>query len=136
MFRHAARTRLLAMSNSANFAFEVKEISLENVNRSANRDPRSRMRYVALPLVIALFLAATASAQTTGGGASSGQQISGTTSQPPQTASPQSTGNGQAVGQHVPDMAPEHPLEDGQHFGDCVSELAITGYCPHHELLL
>jgi hypothetical protein len=31
-------------------------------------------------------------------------------------------------------VAPEHPLADGRLFGECVSELAITGECPHmHE---
>jgi hypothetical protein len=96
------------------------------------------MRYVALPLAIALQLtipfAATVSAQTTAGAAQSGQHVSGMAPQPPQTVGAQTTVDGRQFGEHVSGMAPEHPQTHGQDFGECVSELAITGECPHHEL--
>ena len=41
-------------------------------------------------------------------------------------------GGGPAFGQHVSDMAPEHPLEHGAEFGQCVSTMAQGGECPHH----
>jgi hypothetical protein len=30
-------------------------------------------------------------------------------------------------------MTPEHAILHGALFGECVSELAITGECPHHD---
>lgn len=36
-----------------------------------------------------------------------------------------------AFGQHVSSMAPDHPLELGAIFGDCVSTMATTGSCSH-----
>ena len=38
---------------------------------------------------------------------------------------------GRGFGEHVSSMAPEHPLEFGAMFGQCVSEMAITGECEH-----
>lgn len=35
------------------------------------------------------------------------------------------------LGRHVAGVAPAHPLMDGAQFGECVSELATTGLCPH-----
>lgn len=53
-----------------------------------------------------------------------------------QTPSPQSAQaplGGRAFGEHVSGMAPEHPLEHGgQMFGQCVSEMAITGQMCEH----
>jgi hypothetical protein len=52
----------------------------------------------------------------------------------PQRSAAQTTLEGRAFGQHVSSMAPEHPLLYGRMFGECVSEVAITGQCPHdHE---
>jgi hypothetical protein len=45
-----------------------------------------------------------------------------------------SAGAGPGFGRHVSDMAPEHPMEHGAEFGQCVSLMARTGLCPHHEL--
>ena len=47
-----------------------------------------------------------------------------------QTVTP---GDGNAFGQHVASMAPEHPSDHGALFGECVSGLAVSGTCPHHE---
>ena len=35
-------------------------------------------------------------------------------------------------GQHVAAMAPDHPQDHGQMFGECVSMMAREGTCPHH----
>ena len=43
-----------------------------------------------------------------------------------------SPADGNAFGQHVASMAPEHPQDHGQLFGECVGSLAVTGTCPHH----
>lgn len=48
------------------------------------------------------------------------------------TAAP-TPGGGPDFGQHVADMAPIHPVDHGREFGRCVSELASTGVCSHHE---
>lgn len=48
-----------------------------------------------------------------------------------QTTSTQTTEAGRQTGEHVSSVAPEHPKEEGALFGECVSELAITGECPH-----
>ena len=42
-------------------------------------------------------------------------------------------GGGPEFGQHVAGMAPAHPVDHGRDFGRCVSELATTGTCNHHE---
>lgn len=34
------------------------------------------------------------------------------------------------LGAHVSGVAPEHPLEHGTLFGECVAEMALTGSCP------
>ncbi len=47
-----------------------------------------------------------------------------------QTLSP---GGGSAFGQHIATMAPEHPRTYGWMFGECVSTMATTGTCPHHQ---
>jgi hypothetical protein len=114
------------------------------------------MRHVALAVAIALQFTSPftnmVNAQTTAEGSQSaqgasgttpqqpqdarqsGQAVSGTASQQPQTASTQAGIEGRQFGQHVSGMAPEHPLLHGVLFGECVSELAITGECPHdHE---
>jgi len=46
---------------------------------------------------------------------------------------PQAPMGGRAFGEHVSGMAPEHPIDHGRMFGECVSEMAITGSCPHHD---
>jgi hypothetical protein len=106
------------------------------------------MRGPALSLAVALQFALplAAIAQTPAEQATSSPANS-VTSQPtaPQPAAPQTptaqTGTAaqvvsqsRGIGAHVSSVAPEHPLMDGRHFGECVSELAITGECPHmHE---
>jgi len=109
------------------------------------------MRQVlAFALSIAILSAASASAQTTTGASQSGQQTAGTApppqsaagqaAQPPaapqsaQTSRPQTSADSRGIGQHVSSVAPEHPLLDGAHFGACVSEMAITGECPHEDM--
>lgn len=95
------------------------------------------MRNLALAIALQLTLsfAATAIAQTTVDGGQAGDESApGVASQQPQTGSAQTTIEGRQLGQHVSGMAPEHPLLHGRLFGECVSELAITGECPHdHE---
>ena len=76
---------------------------------------------------------ASVRAQTTAGGAQSSQPVSGTTVQTSQSTSSQTTLDGREFGRHVSGMAPEHPIDHGALFGECVSVLAITGECPHHE---
>lgn len=39
---------------------------------------------------------------------------------------------GPEFGQHVAEMAPDHPVDHGRDFGNCVSQLARTGHCEHH----
>ncbi|MEW6688868.1 MAG: hypothetical protein AB1452_07215 [Pseudomonadota bacterium] len=110
------------------------------------------MRYV-LAVTISLLMpfAASVSAQTTPSTPQSGQRAAGTPPQPPstagsgtaasapvapqapQTAGRQSVPDGRQFGEHVSSMAPEHPLLHGVLFGDCVSEMAIAGECPHHD---
>jgi hypothetical protein len=89
------------------------------------------MRHLALSLALALspalLFSAPASAQTTAGATESGQNA-------PDTVSTQTTIEGRALGEHVSGHAPEHPLEQGQLFGDCVAELAISGTCPHEDV--
>ena len=41
---------------------------------------------------------------------------------------------GRAFGEHVSGVAPEHAILHGALFGECVSEMAITGDCPHEEM--
>ena len=92
------------------------------------------MRQVlAIAFALTLPFAAAVGAQTTTGSVSSGQTVSGSASQLPQAASAQTALDGSTLGQHVSEMAPEHPLDHGALFGECVSELAITGECLHHK---
>lgn len=53
----------------------------------------------------------------------------GTALQQPQTLTTQTTTQAGQIGQHLQTVTPEHPLEHGAHFGECVSEMAITGVC-------
>lgn len=89
------------------------------------------MRHLALSVALALspafLLVAPVSAQTTSGA----QEPAGPSTQ---TTSTQTTIEGRALGEHVSGHAPEHPLEQGQLFGECVSELAIRGTCPHDDV--
>jgi hypothetical protein len=48
-------------------------------------------------------------------------------------AEPITPGGGSAFGNHVASMAPGHPQSHGQMFGECVSTMATTGVCPHHQ---
>lgn len=54
-------------------------------------------------------------------------------SQPTQTVTTQTTTQAGQIGQHLQTVTPEHPREHGAHFGECVSEMAITGVCLHEE---
>ena len=78
------------------------------------------MRQLALSLAFssALLTGAPAGAQTTSG-------TPGAATQQPTTT--QTTTEGRALGEHVSGHAPEHPREMGVLFGECVSELALTG---------
>jgi hypothetical protein len=38
---------------------------------------------------------------------------------------------GPDLGEHVSDIAPEHPLMHGRHFGECVARMAGGAECPH-----
>src|SRR5574341_271560 len=93
------------------------------------------MRHFALSLAFALspalLIGAPVSAQTT---ADAGQSASDAVPQQSQSAGTQTAIEGPALGQHVSGHAPEHPLEQGRLFGDCVAELAITGSCPHDDM--
>jgi hypothetical protein len=62
-------------------------------------------------------------------GAPAGAQQTPEPQPQPQTTTTQT--EGRALGEHVSGHAPEHPREMGALFGECVSELAITGTCPH-----
>lgn len=42
-------------------------------------------------------------------------------------------GGGPEFGQRVSGMTPDHAREHGSDFGHCVSQLATTGVCHHHE---
>ena len=90
------------------------------------------MRRLALPLALAssfaLLIGAPAAAQTTPPTQGESQKPQ---AQPAGTAS---TIEGRALGEHVSGHAPEHPREMGRLFGECVSEIALTGTCPHHDL--
>jgi hypothetical protein len=79
------------------------------------------MRHLAISLTLALSLALLA-----------GAPVSAQTDDA-QPASAPTTIEGRALGEHVSGHAPEHPLEQGRLFGECVSELAITGLCPEHD---
>ena len=48
-------------------------------------------------------------------------------------APPAPAPEGRDFGQHVSGMAPEHAILHGALFGECVSEMALNGECPHHE---
>lgn len=52
-------------------------------------------------------------------------------SSPPTSA--QAPTGGRQFGEHVSGMAPEHPRRQGRLFGECVSDMATTGLCPHHD---
>lgn len=41
-------------------------------------------------------------------------------------------GGGPDFGRHVADIAPDHPIDHGRQFSECVSALATTGECSHH----
>ena len=47
----------------------------------------------------------------------------------PALAQPPGGGNG--FGQHVREMTPDHAIEHGAGFGDCVSMMASSGECGH-----
>lgn len=91
------------------------------------------MRRLALSLALAfssaVLIGAPASAQTT-------LPAQGDTdkARPTQSADTQTVIRGRALGEHVSGHAPEHPREMGRLFGECVSELALTGTCPHHDV--
>lgn len=52
----------------------------------------------------------------------------GTALQQPQTAATQTTPAG-GLGEHLKEATPDHPLEMGEDFGDCVSAMAVEGPC-------
>lgn len=78
-----------------------------------------------LAIIASFALSFAAAAQTT----------ETTNPPPPQPTATQPSGplEGRAFGEHVSGMAPEHAILHGALFGECVSEMAITGECPHHE---
>jgi hypothetical protein len=96
------------------------------------------MRHLALSVALAFsaafLLVAPVSAQTTPDAAQPGQSASDAAPPQSQSGSTQTAIEGPALGQHVSGHAPEHPLEQGRLFGDCVSELATTGKCPHDDV--
>lgn len=51
----------------------------------------------------------------------------------PLTSGSHSQTGGRQFGEHVSGMAPEHPLMHGALFGECMSQMAITGTCPHED---
>ena len=95
------------------------------------------MRYVALAatLCLAALFTTPLSAQTLPAPAQGSSGASTPQSAPqPQTSSMPTPSDGREFGRHVSGMAPEHPLEHGgAMFGECVSGLATTGDCPHHD---
>jgi len=96
------------------------------------------MRRLSIPLAVAaalaLPLAAPASAQTTDTVAPPAQQAADAPRRQPPSDGTQTAIEGRALGEHVSAHAPEHPREMGSLFGECVSELAITGTCPHADV--
>lgn len=74
----------------------------------------------------------TASGQSSDRLASSTQ--SGASVEAPQLRGTSAPMGGRPFGEHVSGMAPEHPRMHGSHFGECVSNMAIMGECPHHDL--
>ena len=85
------------------------------------------MRRLVIPLALssALLIAVSAYAQPTPPVQDEPQKPAASTETPIK---------GRALGEHVSGHAPEHPREMGRLFGECVSELAITGTCPHHDV--
>ena len=61
------------------------------------------------------------------------QEEKNSASPPPQAPQPAPSPEGRTFGQHVSGMAPEHAILHGALFGECVSEMAVTGECPHHD---
>lgn len=59
---------------------------------------------------------------------------SGPSVQSPEVGGTSAPMGGRPFGEHVSGMAPEHPRMHGSQFGECVSDMAITGECPHHDL--
>lgn len=97
------------------------------------------MRHVLIAALLTIPFAAAVNAQTTSAGSQPGQLAPTVTTginttQPAPTLTPQTTLEGRGLGQHVSGMmAPEHAILHGELFGECVSELAITGEeCEHH----
>lgn len=82
------------------------------------------MHRIVIPLALssALLVAVSAYAQST-------PPVQDEPQKP--VASTETPIKGRALGEHVSGHAPEHPREMGRKFGECVSELAITGICPH-----
>jgi hypothetical protein len=105
------------------------------------------MRRLIFPALMAFAVFNPAAAQTSVGPARPVAQTAGTaapsstapttdsrspTEKPASVSAPAAL-EGRQFGQHVSGMAPEHPRLHGSLFGECVSELAITGDCPHHD---
>ena len=96
--------------------------------------------FLTFALSLGVSFAATAHAQSgttssgsalgSGGAAPNAQSGAPPQARPSQDA--QSRPGGRQFGEHVSGMAPEHPKMHGRLFGECVSELAITGECSHH----
>lgn len=91
------------------------------------------MRRPALALALCLPLAVVA--QTPSEDRSAPDKTQTATTQTPttptQTPKTQGAGKDGKIGEHVSSVAPEHPLAERERFGECVSELAITGECTH-----
>ena len=102
---------------------------------------RSSLLIVAFATTAALFSFGAARAESSNSNSSGAQAPSRSTapaagaaqSQAPAPQASQAPMGGRAFGEHVSGMAPEHPLEHGgQMFGQCVSEMAITGQMCEH----
>lgn len=93
------------------------------------------MRRPALALALSIPLAVIAQTATEDRSATDKTQTTtAQTTTPTQTTTTQGAGEARKIGEHVSSVTPEHPLAERELFGECISELAITGECPHeHE---
>ncbi len=101
---------------------------------------RNSLLFVALMVSVGVTFAAGGNAPSGTGSRGAAQGLRGSVPtlqsgtpgrvMPIQRTQAQTSGRG--LGEHVSGMAPEHPKMHGRLFGDCVSELAITGQCSHH----
>lgn len=101
---------------------------------------RNSLLFIALMASVGVTFAAVGNAPSSSGSRGTAQGLrssvptpqSGTTGRVTSLQRAQAQNGGRVFGEHVSDMAPEHPKMHGVLFGDCVSELAVTGQCSHH----